>query len=318
MTAETICQKVSGYSVRSAGTEKGARIRVTEGLLGWADLIFVMEKRHGDRLRSKFPESLKGKNVICLQIPDNYEYMEPELVEILQAKLSRYLEMSDNETTFMQRVLEPEVMDTWEEAVEYDSMDFTEVNAAFAKSAIELGPMSGKILDAGTGTARIPIALCQLRPAWELTCIDLSENMLKIALENVEKAEARSQIKLELIDAKAMSYPDSYFDMVISNSIIHHLPDPLPFLREVKRVLKPNGAVFLRDLLRPEEEAMRDHLVEMYAADCNSHQKQLFSDSLQAAFTLAEVEMMVETAGLEGLRIYESSDRHWTAERVWR
>jgi predicted protein tyrosine phosphatase len=120
LTAERICQKVSGYSVRSAGTEKGARIRVTEGLLGWADLIFVMEKRHGDRLGSKFPESLKGKNVICLQIPDNYEYMEPGLVEILEAKLSRYLEMSDNETTFMQRVLEREVMDTWEEAVEYD------------------------------------------------------------------------------------------------------------------------------------------------------------------------------------------------------
>jgi predicted protein tyrosine phosphatase len=104
--------------VRSAGTEKGARIRVTEGLLGWADLIFVMEKRHGDRLRNKFPESLKGKNVICLQIPDNYEYMEPELVEILEAKLSRYLEMSDNETSFMHRVLEREVMDSGEEAVE--------------------------------------------------------------------------------------------------------------------------------------------------------------------------------------------------------
>jgi len=317
LTAERICQKVGGYSVRSAGTEKGARIRVTEGLLGWADLIFVMEKRHGDRLRSKFSESLKGKNVICLQIPDNYEYMQPELVEILEAKLRPHLEMSHKETTFMQRVLEPEVMDTWEEAVEYDSMDFTEVNAAFAKSAIALGPMSGKILDVGTGTARIPIAISQMRPAWELTCIDLSANMLKVGAENVSKAGVRSQIKLELIDAKAMPYPDSYFDMVISNSIIHHLPDPLPFLREVKRVLKPNGAIFLRDLLRPMDEEIRHNLVEMYAGDCNSHQKQLFSDSLQAAFTLAEVEMMVETAGLEGLRIYESSDRHWTAERVW-
>ena len=59
------------------------------------------------------------------------------------------------------------------------------------------------------------------------------------------------------------------------------------------------------------------NLVEMYARDFNWHQKKLFSDSLQAAFTLPEVEMMVETAGLEGLRIYESSDRHWTAERVW-
>ncbi|WP_265238635.1 methyltransferase domain-containing protein [Lyngbya sp. CCAP 1446/10] len=317
LTAEKICEKISGYSARSAGTEKGARIRVTEGLLGWADVIFVMEQKHESRLHSKFPETLTSKKVICLQIPDNYRYMEPELVELLQAKLSPYLEMSDNQTSFMQRVLEPEVMDTWEEAVEYDSMDFTEVNAAFAKSAIALGPICGKILDAGTGTARIPIAIAQMRPAWEMTCIDLSANMLRLGLENVEKAGVRSQIKLELVDAKAMPYPDSYFDMVISNSIIHHLPDPLLFFREVQRVLKPNGAIFLRDLLRPLDETIRDNLVEMYAGDCNSHQKQLFSDSLHAAFTLDEVETMVESAGLEGLRIYESSDRHWTAERAW-
>ncbi|TAG54136.1 MAG: class I SAM-dependent methyltransferase, partial [Oscillatoriales cyanobacterium] len=204
-----------------------------------------------------------------------------------------------------------------EEAIEYDSMDFTEVNAAFAKSAAALGPVFGNVLDAGTGTARIPIALTQLRPEWKLTCIDLSANMLKVGAQNVEKARVRSQINLELIDAKAMPYPDNSFDMVISNSIIHHLPDPLPFLREVRRVLKPNGAIFLRDLLRPETREIRDNLVELYAADCNSHQKQLFSDSLQAAFTLDEIETMVESARLEGLRIYESSDRHWTAERVW-
>jgi predicted protein tyrosine phosphatase/ubiquinone/menaquinone biosynthesis C-methylase UbiE len=317
LTAEKICEKISGYSVRSAGTEKGARIRVTEGLIGWADWIFVMEKKHADRLRAKFPETLKGKQVICLQIPDNYRCMEPELVELLQAKLSPYMEMPDRRTNFMQRILEPEVMDTWEEAIEYDSMDFTEVNAAFARSAAALGPVFGNVLDAGTGTARIPIALCQLRPQWKLTCIDLSANMLKVGAQNVEKAGARSQIQLELIDAKAMPYSDNYFDMVISNSIIHHLPDPLPFLQEVKRVLKPNGGIFLRDLLRPETADMRDNLVQMYAGDCNEHQKQLFSDSLQAAFTLDEVEIMVKNAGLEGLRIYESSDRHWTAERAW-
>ncbi|MEG3906600.1 methyltransferase domain-containing protein [Microcoleus sp. w2-18bC1] len=317
LTAEKICEKVSGYSVRSAGTEKGARIRVTEGLVGWADLIFVMEKKHGDRLRSKFPESLEGKKVICLQIPDNYQYMEPELVELLQAKLNPYMEMPENEINFMQRVLEPEVMDSLEEAIEYDSMDFAEVNAAFAQSAAALGPVFGNVLDAGTGTARIPIAISQMRPAWKLTCIDLSANMLKVGAQNVEKAGVRSQIKLELIDAKAMPYPDSYFDMVISNSIIHHLPDPLPFLQEVKRVLKPQGAIFLRDLLRPEKAEIRDNLVNLYAGDCNAHQKQLFSDSLQAAFTLDEVEEMIQNAGLDGLRIYESSDRHWTAERAW-
>jgi predicted protein tyrosine phosphatase/ubiquinone/menaquinone biosynthesis C-methylase UbiE len=317
LTAEKIYEKVSGYNVRSAGTEKDARIRVTEGLVGWADMIFVMEKKHADRLRSKFPESLKGKKVICLQIPDSYKYMEPELVELLQAKLSPYIEIPDNGINFMQRVLEPEVMDSWEEAIEYDSMDFIEVNAAFAKSAAALGPVFGNVLDAGTGTARIPIALCQLRPEWKLTCIDLSANMLKVGAENVDRAGVRSQISLELIDAKAMPYPDHYFDMVISNSIIHHLPDPLPFLQEVQRVLKPQGAIFLRDLLRPEKLEMRDNLVELYAGNCNAHQKQLFSDSLQAAFTLDEVEEMIENAGLDGVRIYESSDRHWTAERAW-
>ena len=317
LTAEKICENVSGYSVRSAGTEKGARIRVTEGLVGWADWIFVMEKKHADRLRSKFPESLEGKKLICLQIPDNYQYMEPELVELLQAKLGFYMEMPGDGINFMDRVLEPEVMDSLEEAIEYDSMDFTEVNSAFARSAAVLGPVFGNVLDAGTGTARIPIALCELRPQWKLTCIDLSANMLKVAAQNVERADVRSQISLELIDAKEMPYPDNYFDMVISNSIIHHLPDPLPFLQEVRRVLKPNGAVFLRDLFRPETREIRDNLVEMYAGDCNAHQKQLFSDSLQAAFTLDEVEEMIQNARLDGLRIYESSDRHWTAERAW-
>ncbi|MEG3850072.1 methyltransferase domain-containing protein [Microcoleus sp. herbarium19] len=317
LTAEKICQKIKGYSVRSAGTEKNARIRVTEGLVGWADWIFVMEKKHADRLRDKFPASLEGKKLVCLQIPDNYKYMEPELVKLLQAKLGAYMEMPVNETDFMDRVLEPEVMDSWEEAIEYDSMDFTEVNAAFARSAAALGPVFGNVLDVGTGTARIPIALCALRPEWKLTCIDLSANMLKVGAQNVEKAGVRSQISLELIDAKAMPYPDSYFDMVISNSIIHHLPDPVPFLQEVRRVLKPNGSIFLRDLLRPETREMRDNLVELYAGDCNAHQKQLFSDSLQAAFTLGEVEEMIQNAGLDGLRVYESSDRHWTAERAW-
>jgi ubiquinone/menaquinone biosynthesis C-methylase UbiE len=62
--------------------------------------------------------------------------------------------------------------------------------------------------------------------------------MLKVGAENVEKAGVRSQISLELIDAKAMPYPDNYFDMVISNSIIHHLPDPLPLAIRYRRLLR--------------------------------------------------------------------------------
>jgi predicted protein tyrosine phosphatase len=76
---------------RSAGTEAGARVKVTAGHLGWADLIFVMEKKHLRRLREKYAVELTGKRVVCLNIPDDYQFMQPELVERLQAAVGPYL-----------------------------------------------------------------------------------------------------------------------------------------------------------------------------------------------------------------------------------
>ncbi|HEY9782861.1 MAG TPA: class I SAM-dependent methyltransferase [Leptolyngbyaceae cyanobacterium] len=140
----------------------------------------------------------------------------------------------------MQRVLEPEVMDSWEEAVDYDAMDFLEVNTTFAQRVSELCPQEvAKVLDAGTGTARIPIILCQLRSQWQIWGIDLAENMLKIGSENVEKAGLQDKIMLQVVDAKQLPYQDEQFDIFISNSLVHHLPNPLPFFVELKRVLKP-------------------------------------------------------------------------------
>jgi predicted protein tyrosine phosphatase len=94
-TAEKIFDGVSGYSAKSAGTEKGARIKVTEGLIGWADLIFVMERRHAERLRNNFGPSLAHKKIICLDIPDDLTYMHPELIELLKDRLSEHVELPD-------------------------------------------------------------------------------------------------------------------------------------------------------------------------------------------------------------------------------
>jgi predicted protein tyrosine phosphatase len=93
LTAEKLCAGRRGYDVRSAGTQPDARIKVTEGLLGWADLIFMMEKSHLERVRRKYPEALQGKEVVVLHIPDEYEYMAPDLMDELTAKLSGYLEL---------------------------------------------------------------------------------------------------------------------------------------------------------------------------------------------------------------------------------
>lgn len=218
----------------------------------------------------------------------------------------------------MKRVLEPEVMDTWEDAIEYDSMDFTDVNTAFADRAVELGPPAGLLLDAGTGTARIPILMSQRRPQWNILAIDLSQNMLKVGATNVERAGLTKMIKLELVDAKRLPYDDRLFDMVVSNSIVHHLPDPLPFFRDLNRVLKPWGGILLRDLLRPTDEEALNRLVETIGPEYDDHQKKLFGDSLQASFTLDEVRDLASRGGFEGVTIYQSSDRHWTLERHWR
>jgi predicted protein tyrosine phosphatase len=91
LTAEKIFDGTNGIHARSAGTEPGARIRVTAGHLSWADIIFVMEKKHLRRLQDKFAETIADKKVVCLHIADNYEFMQPELVDLLQASVALHL-----------------------------------------------------------------------------------------------------------------------------------------------------------------------------------------------------------------------------------
>ncbi len=218
----------------------------------------------------------------------------------------------------LKRVLEPEVMDTWEESVAYDAMDFTDVNTAFAEAAADLGLSAGLVLDAGTGTARIPVLMAEMRPQWQIVGIDLSENMLKLGQQHVAAAHLSDRIRLEKVDAKRLPYDDNSFDLVVSNSIVHHLSDPMPFFKEIDRVLKPNGGLLLRDLFRPPDRATIDRLVAQIGPDYDSPQTKLFRDSLYAAFTVEEVTAMLDRAGLKRIVVYASSDRHWTAERPWR
>ena len=96
-TAETIFKDIQIHKVKSAGTENDARIRVTEKLINWADLIFVMEKRHKQRLRDKFRFVVDDKKIITLDIEDNYQYMDPELIETLKAGVAPYLSEKSGE-----------------------------------------------------------------------------------------------------------------------------------------------------------------------------------------------------------------------------
>lgn len=91
LTAEKIFNGVNGHNVRSAGTEKNSRIKVTPGLIGWADMIFCFEKKHLRRLREKYSDEISEKDIVTLNIPDDYEYMDEELQDILRSYVEEYL-----------------------------------------------------------------------------------------------------------------------------------------------------------------------------------------------------------------------------------
>jgi ubiquinone/menaquinone biosynthesis C-methylase UbiE len=215
----------------------------------------------------------------------------------------------------MNRILEPEVMDTWLDATAYDAMDFESVNTAFAIDAIDLDSHAIKILDVGTGTARIPILMCQQRPQYLITGIDLAQSMLIVGQRNIEEAGLNQRIRLERVDSKRMPYPDLEFDMVVSNSLVHHLPDPLSFFQEIKRLVRPGGAILIRDLIRPENDTIVNSLVAKIGGEYDAQQQQLFRDSLKAALTLTEVQELIDRAGLEQVKLSQSSDLHWTIKR---
>ena len=90
-TAEQVFAGWTGVEVASAGVNPDADQVVTPELLEWAHLIFVMEKAHKNKLASRFQKSLKGKRIVCLDIRDDFSFMEPSLVKLLESKVTRHL-----------------------------------------------------------------------------------------------------------------------------------------------------------------------------------------------------------------------------------
>jgi predicted protein tyrosine phosphatase len=90
-TAERVFREDPGLEVRSAGVDPDATVPVTRELLEWADLIFVMEKRQRNIVHKRYPEIYRGKPIICLYIPDQYELMEPALIQALQQRVAPHL-----------------------------------------------------------------------------------------------------------------------------------------------------------------------------------------------------------------------------------
>lgn len=212
------------------------------------------------------------------------------------------------------RTLEPEEMDTPEDVESYDAMDHSAVNAKFVADFFAIhGPMrGGEALDVGTGTARIPIELCRTDPGARVLAIDLADHMIERARANVAAAGHSDRVRCERSDAKGLNYDDRSFEAVISNSIVHHIPDPSAVLAEMVRAVVPGGTLFVRDLARPSTIEELRRLVQTYAGGDPPHARNLFEASLHAALTVEEVRRLLRELNLPEGRLEMTSDRHWT------
>lgn len=212
------------------------------------------------------------------------------------------------------RILEAEVMDSQGDAEQYDAMDHAEVNKQFVADLLAFhGPERvGRWLDVGTGTGLIPIQLCQVASGFEVLGLDLAERMLEVGRTHLASAGFGDRIRLEIGDAKALPYSPASFEVVFCNTILHHLPDPAIAVREMIRVVKPGGTVFVRDLFRPDRKELLDQLVKLHAGNETESARQMFADSLHAGLTLEEIRAILQSAAISPDSVSMTSDRHWT------
>ncbi len=212
------------------------------------------------------------------------------------------------------RVLEPQAMETPAEAQSYAAMDHSEPNRNFVERLVDLDA-GGLMLDIGTGPGDIPLRVCERIAGARVTGVDLSAAMLAIARARARASPHAARLGYVLADATGLPFADASLDAVFSNTILHHIPDPVPFLKEAWRVLKPRGVLLIRDLFRPASQARVEELVALHTPGADATQKQLFRQSLQAAFTPQELRVLVARLHLPGAEVMVDTDRHVSIQR---
>jgi ubiquinone/menaquinone biosynthesis C-methylase UbiE len=212
----------------------------------------------------------------------------------------------------LERVLEVEPIDSFEKALEYDQVDRRAEIDQFVDDLLACGPIAGDVLDIGTGTALIPIALCQRTEEVRVMAVDNSWQILDQARINVEIEGMIERMMLDLVDATELIHEDGQFQIVMSNGLMHQVPEPVVALREAIRVTAPAGLIFFRDLLRPTDEAGVKDLVQTLVARENEDQRQLLEAPLRAALDLEEVKDAVQSIGGDPAKVVATSGHQWT------
>jgi 2-polyprenyl-3-methyl-5-hydroxy-6-metoxy-1,4-benzoquinol methylase len=212
----------------------------------------------------------------------------------------------------MDRVLEPEVMDDEAQVLAYAQADFSKENQGFVDRFREYFPefSEGHVFDLGCGPGDIPIRFARAVPGCRITGVDASAPMIRVAEQAVSAAglSARITFRCERFQDLAGA---SLADAAISNSLVHHIPNPLQFWHKLRQLVKPGAPVLVMDLIRPDSPEEAWAIVNRYAAGASDVLRRDFYNSLLASFTEDEIGTQLAQMNLTRLLIDVLDDRHW-------
>jgi ubiquinone/menaquinone biosynthesis C-methylase UbiE len=211
------------------------------------------------------------------------------------------------------RTPEPEVMGEADEVEAYASAAtqayLDAVDDTLVEQALCFGPLKGWLLDLGTGPGCIPLKIARLSPELRVVGVDRSLPMVQEARRAAAREKLDGRAFFMLADAARLSFRSAFFDVVISNSLLHHLPEPVAVFNEMARVAKLEGLILLRDLRRPSRLAFPFHL-RWHGRHYSGTMKKLYGDSVQAAYTAGELAELLRGSALAGAHMFHHRRTH--------
>lgn len=214
----------------------------------------------------------------------------------------------------MNRIVEPELMNEAEQSLAYAQADFSEPHNHFIHLfQAKFGTfLTGKVLDLGCGTGDITLRFAKSYPNCKVDGVDGAESMLAYAYQDLQLCSNDVGKRINFIKGilPQISFPCKSYETIISNSLLHHLHNPLVLWESVNKYSQTNTKIFIMDLLRPDTPEQAQAFVNQYACNEPAILQRDFYNSLCAAFTISEVAQQLQKANLDYLTIQQISDRH--------
>lgn len=212
----------------------------------------------------------------------------------------------------MERLPEPELMNGYEQARAYACADFNGPNSLFIKLFTDTFPETalGNVLDLGCGPADICIRFAMDHPQSKIYGVDGSPAMLDFARQEIASRNLINRIFLIKGMLPHIKLPEKQYSAIISNSLLHHLPDPMTLWNLIKSYALKGTAVLIMDLMRPKNRKQAKSIVKKYSAKESEILKKDFFNSLLAAYRIEEVKNQLKQARIDSLKVEAVSDRH--------